>query len=115
MKRPSEQDQVQHGTVNYYDRQKRVLHVRYKGRVHAVPKKHILILREAEHLLRRGTKVEFLVERWRGKNFLKQISFPGRRAKPKETEYPEPHHPNQGSNGYPNYQPNQPLFNPYQA
>jgi len=110
--RPTETEQVQHGTVNYYDRQKRVLHIKYKGKVHAVPKKHILIRREAEHLLRRGTRVEFLVERWRGKNFLKQISFPGRRAKPKETEYQEPQ---TQSNGYANYQTNQPLFNPYQA
>jgi len=117
MKRPMEQDQVQQGTVNYYDRQKRVLHVRYKGRVHAVPKKHILILREAEHLLRRGTRVEFLVDRWRGKNYLKQVSFPGRRAKPKESEYQEPQH--HGNNGYHNYHHqnnhHQPLFNPYQA
>lgn len=112
-KRPTDRnsESIQHGVVNYYDRQKRVCHIRYKGKVHAVPKKHILVLREAEHLLRRGQRVEFIVERWRGRNFLKQVSFPGRRAKPKESEYPE--HQNQ-NNQYQNSYPNQPLFNPYQ-
>jgi len=111
-KRPTDRnsESVQHGIVNYYDRQKRVCHIRYKGKVHAVPKKHILVLREAEHLLRRGQRVEFIVERWRGRNFLKQVSFPGRRAKPKENEYQDQQNQN---NHYQNY-PNQPLFNPYQ-
>jgi len=109
-KRPTERESIQHGVVNYYDRQKRVCHIRYKGKVHAVPKKHILVLREAEHLLRRGQRVEFIVERWRGRNFLKQVSFPGRRAKPKESEYQDQQNHN---NHYQNYQ-NQPLFNPYQ-
>jgi len=111
-KRPTDRnsDSVQHGVVNYYDRQKRVCHIRYKGKVHAVPKKHILVLREAEHLLRRGQRVEFIVERWRGRNFLKQVSFPGRRAKPKESEYQE----QQNQNNFQNSYPNQPLFNPYQ-
>jgi cold shock CspA family protein len=112
MKRPSESnsDSVQHGIVNYYDRQKRLCHIRYKGKVYAVSRKNILVLREAEHLLRRGTRVEFLVERWRGRTFLKQVSFPDRRAKPKDTntEKEEP------QNAYSNYQTNQPLFNPYQ-
>jgi len=112
-KRPTDRnsESVQHGVVNYYDRQKRVCHIRYKGKVHAVPKKHILVLREAEHLLRRGQRVEFFVERWRGRNFLKQVSFPGRRAKPKESEYQEQQNQN---NHYQNSYPNQPLFNPYQ-
>jgi len=112
-KRPTDRnsESVQHGVVNYYDRQKRVCHIRYKGKVHAVPKKHILVLREAEHLLRRGQRVEFIVERWRGRNFLKQVSFPGRRAKPKEHEYQEQQNQN---NHYQNSYPNQPLFNPYQ-
>lgn len=112
-KRPTDRnsESVQHGVVNYYDRQKRVCHIRYKGKVHAVPKKHILVLREAEHLLRRGQRVEFIVERWRGRNFLKQVSFPGRRAKPKESEYQQDQNQN---NHYQNSYPNQPLFNPYQ-
>jgi len=126
-KRPTDRESVQHGVVNYYDRQKRVCHIRYKGKVHAVPKKHILVLREAEHLLRRGQRVEFIVERWRGRNFLKQVSFPGRdtphdnlpnrrdyhrrRAKPKENEYQQEQNQN---NHYQNSYPNQPLFNPYQ-
>lgn len=110
-KRPTDRESVQHGVVNYYDRQKRVCHIRYKGKVHAVPKKHILVLREAEHLLRRGQRVEFIVERWRGRNFLKQVSFPGRRAKPKENEYQQDQNQN---NHYQSSYPNQPLFNPYQ-
>lgn len=111
-KRPTERENVQHGVVNYYDRNKRECHIRYKGKIHKVPKKQILVLREAEYLLRRGQRVEFLVERWRGRSFLKQVSFPGRRAKPKERDLPQKQN---GPNG--NYQtsyPNQPLFNPYQ-
>jgi len=90
-KRPTDRESVQHGVVNYYDRQKRVCHIRYKGKVHAVPKKHILVLREAEHLLRRGQRVEFIVERWRGRNFLKQVSFPdARRSMPSDKSNASP-------------------------
>jgi len=112
--RPNDNNTLQTGQVSYYDRQKRVLHVRYKGKIHPIPKKHCIILREAEHYLRRGVQVEFLVERYRGRNFLKQVSFPGRRAKPRESDIPQyREHDNNFRRGYNQPHHVQQLFNPY--
>lgn len=65
------------GVIGYYDRKKRLCHIRYRGRMFVVNDRNCRFAPEVKPLLQRGQKVEFIVEHHKGRKFLKNVTLCG--------------------------------------